>query len=265
LTDARGAAVAARLASAGCVAPAAEAGELLAAATDDEQLEEWLVRRERGEPLAWLTGTTTFAGRPLRVMPGVYVPRPQTEVLAQRAATHLPRGGSAVDLCTGTGAVAAHLRRADPTAMVIGVDLDPDAARCARANGVLAVVADVDTALHAEGSIDVVTAVAPYVTTPDLRLLPSAVQRHEPRRALDGGADGLDLERRVVAAAARLLRPGGRLLVELGGGQDTELQPALDQAGFMDVEPWFDEDGDLRGLEARTRDGRPEGRPQRRA
>jgi release factor glutamine methyltransferase len=247
------------------VAPEAEAADLVAAATDEEQLEGWLARRETGEPLAWLTGTTAFAGRPLRVAPGVYVPRPQTEVLAQRAAAVLPRGGRALDLCTGAGAVAAHLRAVDPSAVVLGIDLDPKAAACARANGVPAVAADLDAAVHADGTIDVVTAVAPYVPSDEVQLLPSDVQRYEPRRALDGGADGLDLVRRVVDAAARLLRPGGSLLLELGGDQATVLVPALDAAGFTDVSPWHDEDGDLRGLVARTRNDRPGGRPLRSA
>jgi release factor glutamine methyltransferase len=240
-----------RLAAAGCVAAEAEAAELLGAARHEEELESWLARREAGEPLAWLTGRTTFAGRPLRITPGVYVPRPQTEGLARRAAARLPRGGRAVDLCTGCGAVAAHLRAQDPEARVVGVDVDRTAAACARANGVPAIAADLDAALHAEDRVDVVTAVAPYVPTDGLRLLPADVQRHEPRAALDGGGDGLDAVRRVVGAAARLLRPGGTLLLELGGDQDGALGPDLAAAGFTAVEPWRDDEGDLRGLEAR--------------
>jgi release factor glutamine methyltransferase len=249
--------VVARLAAAGCLAPEAEAAELLAAAQDDRELEGWLGRREDGEPLAWLTGRTTFAGRPLAMAPGVYVPRPQTEELARRAAARLPAGGRALDLCTGAGAVAAHLRAGDPDAFVVGIDLDPTAAGCALANGVPAAVADLDAALRAHGTFDVVTAVAPYVPTDALRLLPTDVQRHEPRRALDGGADGLSLVRRVVLAAARLLRPGGWLLVELGGDQATALSPTLAHSGFGPAAPWHDADGDLRGIEARTRIGRP--------
>ena len=95
---------------------------------------------------------------------------------------------------------------------------------------------------------DLVTAVAPYVPTRELRLLPADVQRHEPRAALDGGEDGLDLVRQVVAAAGRLLRPGGWLLVELGGTQDEGLTPALAASGFDRTRRWYDDDGDLRGL-----------------
>jgi release factor glutamine methyltransferase len=244
------AAVTDRLAAAGCVAAGEEAAELVAAAPDASTLEALLRRREEGEPLAWLTGTTVFCGRPLRVAPGVFEPRTQTEELARRAAAALPAGGRAADLCTGSGAVAAHLRASNPAATVVGVDLDPRAAACARSNSVPAVVGDVDGPLGGAGTWDVVTAVAPYVPTGDLGLLPRDVQRWEPVAALDGGPDGLDLVARVVAAAGRLLRSGGRLLVEIGGEQNEGLAPALDAAGLSDVATWRDEDGDLRGLTA---------------
>jgi release factor glutamine methyltransferase len=184
---------------------------------------------------------------------GVYVPRTQTEELARRAAALLPDDGIAVDLCCGSGAVAAHLARTVPSATVIGVDLDQRAAACARRNGVTVVVADLADAgtLFANGSVDVITAVAPYVPTDALRYLPSDVQRHEPRQALDGGDDGLALVRTVVGAAGRLLRDGGWLLLELGGTQDRTVGPDLVAAGFEQVETWLDEDGDLRGLSAR--------------
>lgn len=240
----------ARLAAAGCVAAAEEAAELLAASSDPDTLEGWLARREAGEPLAWITGRTDFAGRPVRVAPGVYVPRPQTEELARRAAARLPGRGLAADLCTGSGAVAAHLRWAVPGAGVVGVDRDPVAVACARANQVPAAVGDLDGPLR-PGAWDVVTAVAPYVPTAALAYLPADVVRYEPASALDGGPDGLDVVRRVLAAAARLLRPGGWLLVELGGDQDVVLAPDLAAAGYGAVEVWADLDGDRRGLAAR--------------
>jgi len=251
-----------RLETAGCVAAGEEAAELLGAAPDRRTLEAWLRRRETGEPLAWITGTAEFCGRRLHLAPGVYVPRRQSEELARRAAALLAPGGRALDLCTGAGAVAAHLVAEVPSATVIGVDLDARAAGCARRNGVRAVVADLDATLRAGRGVDVVTAVAPYVPTADLRLLPADVQRHEPRLALDGGDDGLDVVRRVVAAAGRLLRAGGWLLVELGGVQHAALSPALAAAGFARPQAWCDEDGDLRGLAAQVP---PAGRHTRRA
>jgi release factor glutamine methyltransferase len=136
-------------------------------------------------------------------------------------------------------------------ARVVAVDLDPRAARCARRNGVAAAVGDLAGPLRPR-AWDLVTAVAPYVPTAGIAYLPADVQRWEPRRALDGGDDGLDLVRRVVAAAADgLLRPGGWLAVEVGGDQDSLLAPTLAAHGFAPATAWHDEDGDLRGVAAR--------------
>jgi release factor glutamine methyltransferase len=228
------------LVAAGCVAATAEATLLAAAAADRAELEAMVARREQGEPLAWITGSVSFCGRSIHVAPGVYVPRAQSEALAERAARSLPPGGRAVDLCTGSGAIAAHLRWRNPTALVVGVEVDPTAAACARRNGVAVVLGDLASPLR--GGLDVVTR--------DLGYLPADVQRFEPQRALDGGPDGLDLVRRVVDAAGTLLRPGGRLLLEVGGSQDEALAPALAGAGFGSVETWRDDEGDLRGLDA---------------
>ena len=240
--------------TAGCIAAEEEAVELLAAAPDDATLEAWIRRREHGEPLAWITGTTRFCDHSLHVDPGVYVPRVQSEELARRAAAILAAGGShAADLCTGAGAVARHLMAEAPAASVVGVDLDPRAAACARRNGVRAIAGELDGPLRSS-VFDVVTAVAPYVPTGELRLLPADVRRYEPRIALDGGEDGLAVVRRVVSAGARLLRGGGWLLLEIGGDQDRALTPTLDANGFTSIDPWFDEDGDLRGVAAQATD-----------
>lgn len=241
-----------RLMAAGCVAAAGETAEFVASAPDEATLETWVCRREEGEPLAWITGSVLFGDRWLHMAPGVYVPRAQTEDLAERAATLLPAGGRALDLCTGAGAVAAHLMAQDPTAFVMGTDVDRRAAACARRNGVPTVTADLAGPVRATPGFDVVTSVAPYVPTGDIGLLPADVQRYEPRRALDGGVDGLDLVRRVVAAAGRLLRPGGWLVIEVGGEQDQALARTLAAAGFDVVRPWWDDEGDLRGIAARA-------------
>jgi release factor glutamine methyltransferase len=200
--------------------------------------------------LAVIVGTMVFCEHQVRVEPGMFVPRLQSEELARRAAAVLPEHGTAVDLCTGAGAVAVHLTHAVPGARILGVDIDERAARCARSNGVPCVVGDLDAPLR-HGVFDVVTAVAPYVPTDALATLPSDVLRYEPRRALDGGADGLDMVRRVVAAAALLLRSGGWLFTEIGADQDDGLRATLDMHGFMEPTVWHDDDGDLRGLAAR--------------
>jgi release factor glutamine methyltransferase len=240
-----------RLAAAGCVAADEEGAELIGSAPDASTLEAWIRRREEGEPVAWITGTVLFSGLRLHVAPGVYVPRMQSEELARRAAALLPDNGRAVDLCTGAGAVAAHLKAHVPGAAVVGVDIDVRAAACARGNGVPTVVGDLAEPLRRCAAIDVVTAVAPYVPTGQIRLLPTDVQRYEPHLALDGGGDGLDLVRRIITSARELLRPGGWLLLVVGGDQDAALAPTFASAGFETVTPWWDEDGDLRGVVAR--------------
>ena len=243
-----------RLIAAGCVAAEAEADDFLAGAPDAATLEAWLCRREQGEPPAWITGRFRFCGQSLLIRPGVYVPRHQSEQLARRAAGLLRRSGRAIDLCTGAGAVAAHLLSHAPTAVVIGVDIDQRAASCALSNGVPTVVADLAAPVRSGPGFDVVTAVAPYVPTDEIRLLPPDVRRYEPTLALDGGGDGLDLVRRVITAARRLLRPGGWLLTEVGADQDRALVASLEAAGFEPAEAWWDDDGDLRGIAAQVAD-----------
>lgn len=264
-----------RLTGAGCVAPEEEADELVEAFTNPEGLEIALERRESGVPLAWITGVQRFCGLYVNVDEGVYVPRRQSEVLARTAASLLRQAGNrleeadpdrssqrpsrrarAVDLCTGSGAIAAYLAASNPGASVVAVDDDKRAVSCARSNGLTVVLSDLGDALRGD-AFDVVTAVAPYVPTDSLRFLPADVQSYEPKRALDGGGDGLDVVRRVVRCSSRILRKGGWLLLELGGRQDQALAPELGRSGFGPPRTWFDEDGDLRGLVARWKGGAP--------
>ncbi len=244
--------VAERLARAGCVAPEEETGELLASAPDPATLTAWVLRRERGEPLAWIVGGVRFAGRTVHVDPGVYVPRAQTAELALRAGDLLPERGRAADLCTGSGAVAAYLASVRPSAAVVASDIDSRAVGCARRNGVRAVVADMDGGLES-GAFDVVCAVTPYVPSGAMHVLPADVTRWEPRAALDGGPDGLGHVRRLAVGAARLLRAGGWLLTEIGGDQGTLVAPLLAASGFDSLTFWHDDEGDLRGVAARFR------------
>lgn len=242
-----------RLAAAGCVAPEAEAAELLAAAQDVGALRRMVDRRVRGEPLAWIVGSVSFCGLRLVIRPGVYVPRGHTEVLARRAAARLPDRGVALDLCTGCGAVAGTLQRAVPTATVVATDIDPVAVACARDNGVNAVVGDLDGPVPADltGSVDVLTAVVPYVPTEVLPFLPRDVTAYEARQALDGGEGGLAVLHEVVNRSGRWLRPGGWLLMEIGGDQAGVVTAAMDEVGFVDIAVVRDEDGDDRLVEGR--------------
>jgi release factor glutamine methyltransferase len=225
----------------------------VAAAGDAGELEALVRRRESGEPLAWLVGGVDFCGLRVRVHAGVYVPRAQTEALAMRAVTRLPPAGVAVDLCTGAGAIAALLRARRPAARVLATDIDPAAVACARANGVDALAGDLDAPLPAAlaGTVDVITAVVPYVPTDALVLLPRDVVAFEPRRALDGGCDGLEVLATAVERSARWLRPGGWLLLEIGGYQAAPVTAAMDAAGFDQIRVLRDEEGDDRAIEGR--------------
>ena len=210
-------------------------------------------RRVQGEPLAWITGRSALGNVEMRVDPGVYVPRWQSLELARRAAAQLPDGGRAIDVCTGSGALAIWLQRAHTRARVVATDTDPRAVACARSNGVEAYLGSLfdRVPIELEGTTDVVVAVVPYVPSGALALLPRDTLHYEERSFYDGGPDGTDILFRVVDAAPRYLRRDGTLLLELGGDQDQLLAARLERLGFDDVCTWVDEDGDVRGLEAR--------------
>jgi release factor glutamine methyltransferase len=241
----------ARLQEAGCVAPREEAAELVEAAGGDvARLRELVARRCSGEPHAWLVGSVRFCGETVFVCPGVYVPRRQSERLALEAVARLPERGLAVDLCTGAGAIAVVLARRRPLARVVASEIDPLAVGCARTNGVEVFEGDMAANLPAGflGQADVVTAVVPYVPTAELRFLARDVLAYEPRRALDGGEAGTVLLARAALEAAPLLRPGGSLLLELGGDEADLLGPVLAENGYRNVELLVDEEGDPRAL-----------------
>jgi release factor glutamine methyltransferase len=248
------------LARNGFVAAEEEAAELVQYAASASDLGAAIARRLTGEPLAWITGSAPFCDLTVVVAPGVYVPRWQTELLAQRGRALLAEtlagratpddGATAIDLCTGCGAVAAVL--ATSGARVLATDVEPAAVACALANEVEAHAGDLfaplDPALH--GRVDVVTGVVPYVPTPELHLLQRDTFTFETAVAYDGGPDGCAILRRAITGASAFLRPGGTLLLELGGDQAALVAPDLSAAGFGPASLLLDEDGDLRGIEA---------------
>jgi release factor glutamine methyltransferase len=245
--------VTARLADAGFIAAPDEAAELLACSLgDDVVLESMIERRLRGEPLAWITGFAMFCGSKILVDAGVYVPRWQSEPLARRAAARLPDRGIAIDLCTGSGAIAKTLQLSRPHARIVASDLDDRAVQCASSNGVEVCLGDLfaPLPLGLEGTVDVVVGVVPYVPTDSLSLLPRDTFIFESTFSYDGGDDGADVLRRVVRDSARFLRPGGALLMELGGDQVEVLREDLTRHRFTDITTLIDDEGDVRGLEA---------------
>ena len=229
-----------------------EADELLARAAGDAGLLESLVgRRLAGEPLAWVTGSVAFCGLEIRVDPGVYVPRWQSEPLARRAAGRLPHDGVAIDICTGSGALAKTLAVCRPGARVLASDIDERAVACAASNGVEAYRGDLFAPLprSLEGRADVVVGVVPYVPTPALALLPRDTLAFESPLSYDGGHDGTEILRRVLTECPGFLRRGGALLLELGGDQADALGEDIARLGYVDLIVLFDQDGDPRGIE----------------
>jgi release factor glutamine methyltransferase len=245
--------IVATLEGAGCIAATEEAEELLAAARHGDHLDEMVCRRVTGEPLAWITGSVVFCGLDVAVEPGTYVPRWQSERLAWRATQLLPPDGLGVDLCTGSGAIAMVMRSGRPRARVVGTEIDPSAARCARLQGVEVYEGSLCEPLPGElaGQVDVMTGVLPYVPSNALHLLPRDVQRFEPRRALDGGRRGLAVVSDAVTTSPRWLKRGGWLLIEIGADQVDETTTLFANSGFVDLELVEDGDGDVRGLGGR--------------
>ena len=245
--------VSALLSGAGFIAADEEAEELLAAAGDDATLLDALVeRRLTGEPLAWITGHVPFCGVDVHVDPGVYVPRWHTEGLARRAVERLQVDGIAVDLCTGSGAIAKVLATARPGALVVAADIDERAVACARRNGVEAFAGDLFEPLPSglEGRVDVVVAVVPYVPSAELPLLQRDTFTFESPLSYDGGPDGAGVLRRTLRDSPRFLRRGGTLLLELGGDQADLLGDDLEALGYTRAGVLRDEEGDVRGVEA---------------
>ena len=231
------AATVARLRAAGCVYAEEEAALLAEAADSPAILDSLVSRRETGEPLETILGWVEFNGARMAVGPGVFVPRRRTEHLVDEAAALLAAGCVVVDLCSGSGAIAAALASARPGIELYATEIDAAALDSARRNvGAAGVVLEGDlfaplpAALR--GRIDVVVANAPYVPTAEIALMPPEARDHEAAVALDGGGDGLDVQRRIAAEAPGWLVPRGHLLFETSVRQGDLSRAILEAAGF---------------------------------
>jgi release factor glutamine methyltransferase len=225
--------VVARLRAAGCVFAEDEAALLIGQAGTPDELEVMIGRRIAGLPLEQVLGWAEFCGLRISVGPGVFVPRRRTEFLVRGAGTLARPGDIIVDLCCGAGAIGAAL--AAVQAEVHAVDIDPAAVRCARRNVPGHVYrGDLYEPLPARlrGRVAIVVANVPYVPSGEIRLLPAEARAHEPRVALDGGPDGLDVLRRVAAGAPAWLRPGGHLLIETSEAQAQQAAQAFSASGL---------------------------------
>jgi release factor glutamine methyltransferase len=198
-----------------------------------------IARRLAHEPVAYLTGEREFYGRTFQVTPDVLIPRPETELLVDEALKHLPdRRPLIVDVGTGSGCVAVTLSLEAPQADLVATDISAAALAVARSNGerLGARVSFVEASLtsNIEGEVDLVVSNPPYIALADRASLPPDVRDHEPGLALFGGEDGLSVIRDLVTAAARALRPGGWILVEVGAGQAAPVRAVIDHSGQWD-------------------------------
>jgi release factor glutamine methyltransferase len=232
-------ALVARLRAAGCVFAEDEARLLVSAARTPDDLTALADRRVAGVPLEHVIGWADFCGLRIAVDPGVFVPRRRTEFLARQAAALAAQHPVVVDLCCGSGAVGAVLLAVLDGVELHAVDLDPAAVRCVRRNMARADAYVYEGDLYQplpsrlRGRVDVVVGNAPYVPTDALHLMPPEARLYEPRLALDGGPDGLDILRRVIAGAPQWLAPRGLLLVETSADQAPHLVASAAATGLV--------------------------------
>lgn len=232
------------LRAAGCVFAEDEAGLLLSTARTPDELGELVSRRAGGLPLEHILGWAGFCGLRIAVKPKVFVPRRRTELLVREAVALGGPGAVVLDLCCGSGAVAAAI-----ACLLLGnvelhaVDVDPAAVRCARSNlpGGFATPrpavyqGDLYDPLPAslQGRVELLVVNAPYVPTEAIARMPPEARDHEPRVALDGGEDGVDIQRLVAMGAPRWMAPGGHLLIETSAVQAGATSEAVRAAGLV--------------------------------
>ncbi|MFI1652678.1 putative protein N(5)-glutamine methyltransferase [Streptomyces avidinii] len=227
------------LRAAGCVFAEEEAELLTGAAADADHLAELLERRVGGEPLEHVVGWAEFCGLRMEVGAGAFVPRRRTEFLVQEAVALARPGAVVLDLCCGVGALGAAVAAQLAGGVELhAADIDPAALAYARRNvapyGGRVWEGDLYAALPSSlrGRVDVLVVNAPYVPTEEIGLMPAEAREHEPLVSLDGGADGLDIHRRVAAGALPWLAPGGTLLIETSARQSPSTASALASAGL---------------------------------
>jgi release factor glutamine methyltransferase len=226
-----------RLRQAGCVFAEEEARLLIEAAASRDDLEGMVQRRVEGLPLEQVLGWAEFCGLRVVVTPGVFVPRRRTELMVREAVAGARPGAVVLDLCCGSGAVGAAIAARTADVELHAADIERAAVDCARRNvstGAQVYQGDLFEPLPEtlRGRVDVLAANVPYVPSDGVATMPPEARDHEPLVALDGGADGLDVLRRVAAQAPHWLAPGGRLLVEVGGAQLSAAVAAFEASGL---------------------------------
>jgi release factor glutamine methyltransferase len=219
---------------------------------DRNRFKELIQRRVAGWPVAYLVGTRDFYLLTFEVTPAVLIPRPETETLVADALAFLkPKAAPAVlDLGTGSGCIGISIAHQKKDAHVTAVDISPDALEVAKRNAAKAGVADRMTFLQGDlfapltagSTFDLIASNPPYIAGHEFAGLQAEVRDHEPRAALDGGADGLAFYRRIAAAVSPFLKTGGKLLLEIGATQDEAVRGLLAAQPDLDVGPTLKDD-----------------------
>ncbi len=201
---------------------------------DVDQMRMMVRRRGQREPLQHLLGTTSFCGLEIKTTPDALIPRPETELLAERGWTWLNSRSTPhfLDFGTGTGCIAITLLKNAPGSRGVALDISPSALALAKSNSDLHLLSDrLDLvlgdgfgALEPSLRFDLILSNPPYIPTAEIATLDPEVKNHDPSSALDGGADGLDFYRLLAQVAPTRLKPNGRLMLEFGDGQATALR-----------------------------------------
>jgi release factor glutamine methyltransferase len=227
-------------------------------------LREMVRRRGNREPLQHIVGSVSFCGFEIAVNRAVLIPRPETEGLAERGWQFLAALGAqpatVLDFGTGSGCLAIAIAMKSPAVSVVALDIAPEAIEVAHANAarhgltgrVQLVCGDGLAALPAATRFDLIVANPPYIPTAEIAALEPEVRDFDPRRALDGGADGLDCIRQLAAGGAALLQPHGCLMLEFGDGQGGAVKALFDAGGWRTEAPAADLSGRERFLIARA-------------
>ncbi|VIO70222.1 peptide chain release factor N(5)-glutamine methyltransferase [Bradyrhizobium ivorense] len=218
-------------------------------AAEADRIEALAQRRLAGEPVARILGSKEFWGLPLQLSAATLVPRPDTETVVERALELLRADGAAeralriADLGTGSGAILLALLSELPHAHGFGTDISAEALETARQNAAALGLADRATMINCDfgsglvGPFDVIVSNPPYIRTTEIPDLATEVRDHDPRAALDGGADGLDAYRALISHSAGLLAQGGFLVVEIGRGQEGDVEALMTAAGLSPAGP----------------------------
>lgn len=239
---------------------------------NDEQvntLREMVRRRGHREPLQHILGSTSFCGLEIAVSPDVLIPRPETELLAEKGWTFLNRlvesgqeAPTALDLGTGSGCIAIALAVKCPAAAIVGTDLSENALQIAKRNvaahgvgeRISLLQGDCFSALREQRKFNLIISNPPYIPSGDIQDLEPEVRNHDPLPALDGGTEGLSFYERLALEAAAHLQPGGRLMVEFGDQQEKQIRPLMEKENWIVEAIDHDYTGRLRILTAKRLD-----------